>query len=181
MLRTLLNGSICLAVGSFVLGSTALANPRMAGDVPWFAGINYVDHSFGDIAGEGVDGDGLSIYAGYEMNKRVALEPSYSQIDIDTLTLGATNLNDEEINYLAFSVTYAFDDWQGAVPYARVGFADMTENVDVDGVRVELSGRGFYGGIGVLYTVSPNVALRVEYQHADSDNHNWSIGPKISF
>ena len=181
MLRTILKGSICLMGAAFVFGSTAMANPPMPRNVPWFAGINYVSQGFGDLEGRGINGDGVSVFAGYALNNRVALELSYTETDIDTFSVGGTSFPDEETSFVSFSVTYDFDDWQGVTPFARVGFADNTENAEADGVRVEVSGRGFFAGLGVLYSLSPSVDFRIEYQRADSDNHNWSVGPKFSF
>lgn len=181
MLRTIFNGSICLVGAIIVFGSTAMADPRSAQETPWFVGINYLDQNFGDLEGRDVDGDGFVISGGYQINQRLALELSYTEAEVDEFSVGGVSFPDEEVDFLSFSLTYDFDDWEDAIPYVRIGFANNTENTDANGHRVEISGRGFFGGLGLLYTVSPKVAVRIEYQQADSQSNNWSIGPKFSF
>ena len=138
-----------------------------------------------------VDADGLDdltaygVYAGYNFTPELSVEVEY---------MGSS---EESVNMYGVNVDYDFKTYgiYGAYRYTfpntalyakgKLGFAKAEVNVEASrpGVRVSESNSdtGIAGGIGLGYSISPNIAIEGEYAIIEQDVDALTIGANIKF
>jgi opacity protein-like surface antigen len=140
-------------------------------------GYSYMKMNVQEIDGTwevDVNGNALTVLAGYNFNKYIAVEGRYS-ITLGDLTVkedggGEDKDEDGEISNIALYLKPMYP-MGGLTLYGLLGYGQVALDIDND----ELSESAFQWGLGASYAVNDNVGLFVDYTRlyddTDFDGH----------
>ncbi|WP_438013236.1 porin family protein [Psychrobacter raelei] len=138
-----------------------------------------------------VDADGFDdltaygLYAGYNFTPEFGMEVEYVGSSEESINLSGVNVDYDLKTYGIYGTyRYAFPD-TALYAKGKLGFAKAETDVEASGfgVRYTESGSdtGLAGGIGLGYSVSPNVAIEGEYAIIAEDVDLLTIGANFKF
>lgn len=138
-----------------------------------------------------VDADGFDdltaygLYAGYNFTPEFGMEVEYVGSSEESINLSGVNVDYDLKTYGIYGTyRYAFPD-TALYAKGKLGFAKAETDMEASrfGVRYTESGSdtGLAGGIGLGYSVSPNVAIEGEYAIIAEDVDLLTIGANFKF
>lgn len=152
------------------------------------AGQPYVGAKVGQFL---VDADGVDdltafgIYAGYHFTPEFSVEAEYVGSSEESVNANGVNLDYDFKTYGIYGAyRYAFPNTALYVK-GKLGFAKAEVDVETSGYGFRFSesssDTGLAGGIGLGYSVTPNIAIEGEYAIIEQDVDALTIGANIKF
>jgi OOP family OmpA-OmpF porin len=155
-----------------------VSSVSMAADAPKF----YVG---GDIGTTKFDGEsdresGFGAFAGYQFNQNIAIEAGYRRlVDANDTFFGFKTST--KVDQFAVSAVGTLPLSNGFSVFGRLGANRLSDKTTVAGRAFkDHATRGLYG-IGVAYSISPAVSVRLELQKPISELTNLSAGVSYKF
>lgn len=157
------------------LGLAALLSGAASAQV--YAGFDVGQGKLSDLD---LKGSGANAYLGYQFNPGLAAELGYRRVLSDDIRYFGTNVK-VKLNAVQLSALFALPLGDSASLFARLGVNEGKIKADSGYGSGRDSDTKTLFGVGLDYSFTQTVALRVEYQKPASDVSVASIGLKFGF
>lgn len=168
---------LALVVGCFMSAGAQAA-------VSYGDGQPYVGAKIGQFMvdeGDLDDPTAFGAYAGYNFTPEFGMEVEYVGSSEESINISGVNVDYDLKTYGIYGTyRYAFPN-TAIYAKGKLGFAKAEIDVEASGFSDSDSDTGLAGGIGLGYSVSPNVAIEGEYAIVAEDVDLLTIGANLKF
>jgi OOP family OmpA-OmpF porin len=153
---------------------SALMAPVFAADEPAvYAGADVGSSKIDSFSGRKTSFGG---FLGYQFNSNWALEGAYRRLASISVSGVDVDMNQTALSVVGFAPINS--DFQ---VFGRLGYNKLTASASAVGVKAKASDNGAVIGVGVAYSIAPNISARLEFQRPSSDATNMSVGLSFKF
>ncbi len=159
---------IVIAAALVVSTSAAFAQAN-----PFYAGVDLGSTKIDDFGSRKTSFGG---FVGYQFSENLAVEGGYRRLASHTISGVVVDLNQAHISAVGIAPL-----GNGFSLYGRLGYNNIDASASVAGKTATASTNGALFGLGMGYTVAPNITVRAEFQRPSSDSTNFNVGVAFKF
>ena len=171
-------------IGLGILGAGSATLPFYVGGSAGSSDLSpQLENCCGSVKSADSDGSDLSLklLAGYNINRRLAVEGFYNDLGSTAVSLAGEKLGDVDYKTYGVAAVYTKPVSRRISLRAKLGYGALDSNFEGDVQHKEENGSFLYKAVGAEYQITKRLSLLADYDHFDKDVQALSAGLKFGF